>query len=66
MTEVIGDMAYVSDNNLKTCGEEIALIAKTNPAVAAAKQTEDWRKVSALIKMPECFAMSGRGTLQRG
>ena len=36
VTEVIGDMAYVSDNNLKTCGEEIALIAKTNPAVAAA------------------------------
>ena len=34
--EVIGEMAYVSDNNLKTCGEEIALIAKTNPAVAAA------------------------------
>lgn len=36
MTEVIGDMAYVSDDNLETCGEEIALIARTNTAVAAA------------------------------
>ena len=36
VTEVIGDMAYVSDDNLETCGEEIALIARTNTAVAAA------------------------------
>ena len=36
VTEVIGDMAYVSDDNLGTCGEEIALIARTNTAVAAA------------------------------
>lgn len=34
--EVIGDMAYVSDDNLETCGEEITLIARTNTAVAAA------------------------------
>ena len=36
MTEVIGDMAYVSDENLNECGEGIELIAKTNTAVAAA------------------------------
>lgn len=36
VTEVIGDMAYVSDENLETCGEEITLIARTNTAVAAA------------------------------
>lgn len=36
MTEVIGDMAYVSDDNLEACGEEISLIARTNTAVAAA------------------------------
>ena len=36
VTEIIGDMAYVSDDNLATCGEEIALIARTNTAVAAA------------------------------
>lgn len=36
VTEVIGDMAYVSDDNLETCGEEITLIARTNTAVAAA------------------------------
>ena len=36
VTEVIGDMAYVSDDNLETCGEDIVLIAQTNTAVAAA------------------------------
>ena len=36
VTEVIGDMAYVSDDNLETCGEDIVLIARTNTAVAAA------------------------------
>ena len=35
VTEVIGDMAYVSDDNLKVCGEEITLIARTNTAVVA-------------------------------
>lgn len=38
VTEVIGDMAYVSEDNLKVCGDEITLIAKTNPAVAAAAE----------------------------
>lgn len=37
---VIGDMAYVSEENLETCGEEITLIARTNTAVAAAAQAE--------------------------
>lgn len=36
VTEVIGDMAYVSDDNLEACGKEIVLIARTNTAVAAA------------------------------
>lgn len=36
VTEVIGDMAYVSDDNLEACGEDITLIARTNTAVAAA------------------------------
>lgn len=36
MTEVVGDMAYVTDDNLETCGEEISLIARTNMAVAVA------------------------------
>ena len=40
VAEVIGDMAYVSDDNLKTCGQEIALIARTNTAVAAAANGE--------------------------
>ena len=34
--KVIGDMAYVSDDNLEVCGKEITLIARTNTAVAAA------------------------------
>lgn len=38
--EVIGDMAYVSDDNLKACGEGITLIARTNTAVAAAANAE--------------------------
>lgn len=36
ITEVIGDMAYVSDDNLKVCGKKITLIARTNIAVAVA------------------------------
>lgn len=38
VTEVIGDMAYVSEDNLAVCGDKITLIAKTNTAVAAAAQ----------------------------
>lgn len=35
--EVIGDMAYVSEDNLKTCEEKgVTLFARTNPAVASA------------------------------
>lgn len=40
VTEVIGDMAYVSEDNLEVCGESITLIARTNTAVAAAAQAE--------------------------
>lgn len=32
--EVIGDMAYVSKDNLEYCGDEIKLIAKSNPVIA--------------------------------
>ena len=39
--EVIGDMAYVSDDNLETCEkEDVTLYARTNSAVAAAANTE--------------------------
>ena len=39
--EVIGDMAYVSDDNLEACEKEgVTLYAKTNSAVAAAANTE--------------------------
>lgn len=40
VTEIIGDMAYVSEENLEICGEEITLIARTNTAVAAAAAAE--------------------------
>ena len=40
VTEVIGDMAYVSEDNIDACGEKITLIAKTNPAVAAAAEAK--------------------------
>ena len=36
VTEIIGDMAYVSEENLRICGDEIELIARTNPAVVTA------------------------------
>jgi hypothetical protein len=32
--EVIGDMAYVSKDNLEYCGDEILLIAKSNPVIS--------------------------------
>lgn len=32
--EVIGDMAYVSKDNLEYCGDKITLIAKSNPVIA--------------------------------
>jgi len=32
--EVIGDMAYVSKDNLEYCGDEITLIAKSNPVIS--------------------------------
>ena len=39
--EVIGDMAYVSDDNLAVCEkEDVTLYARTNSAVAAAANTE--------------------------
>ena len=39
--EVIGDMAYVSDDNLDVCEKEgVTLYARTNSAVAAAANTE--------------------------
>ncbi len=32
--EVVGDMAYVSKDNLEYCGDKITLIAKSNPVIA--------------------------------
>ena len=62
VTEVIGDMAYVSDDNLETCGKEIALIARTNTAVAAAANGR-LKEGSVLIKMPGCCNVQ-QGNLQ--
>ena len=53
VTEVIGDMAYVSDDNLETCGEEITLIARTNTAVVAAANGR-LEEGFVLIKMQGC------------
>ncbi len=39
--EVVGDMAYVSDDNLSVCEQQdVVLYAKTNTAVAAAAHAE--------------------------
>nr|WP_198172055.1 transposase [Enterocloster clostridioformis] len=58
VTEVIGDMAYVSEDNLKACGDEITLIAKTNPAVAAAAEAklEEGFCFNKDVKMLQCPA----------
>lgn len=57
ITEVIGDMAYVSEENLDTCkGKNIELIAKTNSAVAAAAaaQLEEGFCFNKDAKMLQC------------
>ncbi len=58
MSEVIGDMAYVSEENLEVCGEDITLIAKTNSAVAAAAETklEEGFHFNKDAKMLQCPA----------
>ncbi len=58
VTEVIGDMAYVSEENLEACGEGIALIARTNTAVAAAAQAglEEGFSFNKDAKMLQCPA----------
>ena len=58
VTEVIGDMAYVSDNNLEVCGKEITLIARTNTAVAAAANgnLEEGFYFNKDAGMPQCPA----------
>lgn len=41
VNEIVGDMAYVSDNNLEVCEKNnVALYARTNSAVAAAANNE--------------------------
>ena len=56
VTEVLGDMAYVSDDNLKACGEDIKLIARTNTAVAAANGRLDegfsFNKDAGMLQCP--------------
>lgn len=56
VTEVIGDMAYGSENNMDACGEKITLIAKTNPAVAAATEAklEEGFSFNKDAKMLQC------------
>ncbi len=58
VTEVIGDMAYVSEENLEVCGEDITLIAKTNSAVAAAAEAklEEGFHFNKDAKMLQCPA----------
>lgn len=58
VTEVIGDMAYVSEDNIDVCGEIITLIAKTNPAVAAAAEAklEEGFSFNKDAKMLQCPA----------
>lgn len=58
VTEVIGDMAYVSEDNVDACGEKITLIAKTNPAAAAAAEAklEEGFSFNKDAKMLQCPA----------
>ncbi len=58
VSEVIGDMAYVSEENLEVCGEDITLIAKTNSAVAAAAEAklEEGFHFNKDAKMLQCPA----------
>ena len=58
VTEVIGDMAYVSEDNLEACGEKITLIARTNTAVATAAQAglEEGFSFNKDAKMLQCPA----------
>ncbi|MDR2044248.1 MAG: IS1182 family transposase [Clostridium sp.] len=58
VTEAVGDMAYVSENNLDVCEEKgIALFARTNSAVAAASATPldegfSFNKDAGLLQCP--------------
>ena len=57
--EVIGDMAYVSDDNLESCEkEDVTLYARTNSAVAAAanKELEEGFSYSKDAHMLQCPA----------
>ncbi|WP_350340145.1 transposase [Candidatus Merdisoma sp. JLR.KK006] len=55
VTEVIGDMAYISEDNVDACGERIRLTAKTNPAVAAAAEAKLEEGLDSVItKMQKC------------
>lgn len=58
VTEVISDMAYVSDDNLKVCGKEITLIARTNTVVAVAvnRNLEDSFCFNKDVGMLQCPA----------
>ena len=57
VTEVIGDMAYVSEENLEASGKEITLIARTNTAVVAAQAgLEEGFNYNKDAKMLQCLA----------
>lgn len=56
--EMVGDMAYVSEDNLDTCEEKgVTLFARTNTAVAAAASTTldegfSFNKDTGLLQCP--------------
>jgi len=59
VSEIVGDMAYVSDDNLAVCKENnVELYARTNPAVAAAANTllEEGFSYSKDAHMMQCPA----------
>ena len=59
VTEIVGDMAYVSDDNLAVCEDnKVTLYARTNPAVAAAANAslEDGFSYNKDAHMMQCPA----------
>ena len=70
--EVIGDMAFVSKDNLEYCGDEITLIAKSNPVIAglAAPKNDgfEYNKDAGTMQCPagELAARADKKELESG
>ncbi len=70
--EVIGDMAFVSKDNLEYCGDEITLIAKSNPVIAglAAPKNDgfEYNKDAGTMQCPagELAARADKRELESG